>query len=1003
MSAVVSAAPAVDPSLGRRFTQTIRPFVDQYCKSCHGGETPTAKFSVEPYSTLQSVVDDHAHWAIIRGRLKANEMPPKAAPQPPAEARAQVVNWIESVRTDIARRNAGDPGPVLTRRLSNAEYNYTIRDLTGVDIRPTREFPVDPANPAGFDNSGESLSMSPALLNKYLQAAREIGDHMVLTPDGFGFAAHPMLVETDREKYAIGRIVDFYKRQPTDYADYFEAAWRFKHRAALGKPRATVAAVAKEARISSGYLPLVWRLLEQSPKVEVGPIAKLRGMWRSLPQPDDSQPGVLRAKCEQMRDFAVRIRNNTALQFTSPEVDGLAATSQPLMNWKLRKFAAHRRDFDREALRMASDPTPEVAVIPDRKGLGLGREAEARGKVLAHNARAADPDLVVPDGQREQYEAAFAAFSAVFPDAFYVSERGRFYPDNSEDKGRLLSAGYHNVMGFFRDDTPLIELILDDDGKQQLDRLWDDFDFIADYTGRTWVQYFFNQSGEILGNGRESGSKRPSDAAVSATPVIFDLRDSYLAKARSKPTNGPLAIEAINEHFELVNQTLRSVERMRVDAEPKHLDALLAFAERAYRRPLSKADRADLLGYCRTLRDEDGLTHEEAIRDSVVSVLMSLDFSYRMDLIDADAKQTRVRKGEIGRPLSDYALASRLSYFLWSSMPDDQLLARAERGGLRKPAVLLAQTKRMLKDKRAKGLATEFAGNWLDFRRFEQHNAVDREKFPAFDGELRQSMFEEPIRFVEDVIRNNGSVLDLLYGDHTFANPALASHYGIPDVTGGQNDWVRIEDAGRYGRGGILPMSVFLTKNSPGLRTSPVQRGYWVVRRVLGETIPPPPPVVPELPEDESKSELPVRDMLANHRANPLCASCHARFDSFGLAFEAYGPVGERRKEDLAGRPVDAKADFPDGSAGSGFEAVQAYIKQRRQDDYLENLSRKMLAYALSRSLVISDELTVERMKSELAHNDYRFASLIEVVVTSPQFLNRRTAHAPSSTTTTGD
>ena len=168
---------------------------------------------------------------------------------------------------------------VLARRLSNAEYNYTIRDLTGVDIRPTREFPVDPANTAGFDNSGESLTMSPALLNKYLQAAREVANHMVLTPDGFDFAPHTMLVETDREKYAIKRIVDFYERQPTDYADYFEAAWRYKHRSALGKPKATLAGIASEAKLSPKYLPMVWQILEEkrgAAQDEVGPIAKLR-------------------------------------------------------------------------------------------------------------------------------------------------------------------------------------------------------------------------------------------------------------------------------------------------------------------------------------------------------------------------------------------------------------------------------------------------------------------------------------------------------------------------------------------------------------------------------------------------------------------------------------------------------------------------------------------------------------------------------------------------------
>ena len=463
-SAAAADGPA-DSALERQFAQTVRPFVNRYCSGCHSGETPAAQFDLTAYSTMETVVRDHAHWALVLEKLSGEEMPPKSAPQPPAQSRRQVADWIEAVRADVARRTAGDPGPVLTRRLSNAEYNYTIRDLTGVDIRPTREFPVDPANPAGFDNSGESLTMSPALLNKYLQAAREVGDHMVLTGEGFGFAPHPMLVETDREKYAIQRIVDFYSRQPTDYADYFQAAWRFKHRAALGEPRATLAAIAQDAKVSSGYLPIVWRLLEESPEAaedEVGPIAKLRAMWRSLPAPSEHLREAPLGVCVAMRDYVVKVRKQTAMQFASPEVAGLTATSQPLMNWKLRQFASHRRDFDRDALRMASDLPLAEPEIPELTGLGLGRKAETRAKALVLEARAGDPDLVVPDGERDRYEAAFGRFSSVFPDAFYIRERGRFYPDDSEDKGRLLSAGFHNVMGYVRDDTPLIELILDD-------------------------------------------------------------------------------------------------------------------------------------------------------------------------------------------------------------------------------------------------------------------------------------------------------------------------------------------------------------------------------------------------------------------------------------------------------------------------------------------------------------------------------------------------------------
>jgi hypothetical protein len=294
----------------------------------------------------------------------------------------------------------------------------------------------------------------------------------------------------------------------------------------------------------------------------------------------------------------------------------------------------------------------------------------------------------------------------------------------------------------------------------------------------------------------------------------------------------------------------------------------------------------------------------------------------------------------------------------------------------------------MLKDPRARGLATEFGGNWLDFRHFETNNTVDRKRFPSFDNDLREAMFQEPIRLIEDVIHNDPPVLDLLYGDYTFVNGPLAKHYGMPEVKG--DNWVRVDHASRFGRGGLLPMAVFLTENSPGLRTSPVKRGYWVVRRVLGEVIPPPPPVVPELPADESKSDLPLRDALAKHRANPVCASCHARFDSLGLAFEGYGPVGEARRKDLAGRPVDIHAVFPGGSEGAGVDGVRTYIREHRQTDFVDNLAHKLLAYALDRSLQLSDEWLIAKMEGRLRADEYRFDSLVETIVTSTPFLNKR-------------
>jgi hypothetical protein len=1000
------SASAATPVLDRQFEQTVRPFVTKYCVGCHSGQAPAAQFDLKAYSSMAMVTRDYPRWSQVLARLTAKEMPPKPMAPPPADASLQVMDWIRAVRSEEIRKSAGDPGLVLARRLSNAEYNYTVRDLTGQDMQPTREFPVDPANPAGFDNSGESLTMSPALLNKYLQAARGVADHMVLTPDGIDFAPYPMLVDTDRDKYSIQRIVSFYARQPTDYADYFQAAWRFKYRAALGSPGATLAAIAADLKVSSKYLLMVWQILEDKDGVgtAVGPVAKLQGMWRGLPAPvgnplGTNQMDVVRGRCIEMRDFAVRIRNHTAMQFAAPVVNGLPAGSQPLLNWKLREFASHRRDSDPVNLVNDLDPSPAVPEIPEYPDLHM--EAAPRWAALSANARAGDPDLVVPAGERSRYEASFARFASVFPDTFYVAERGRYFPDDSEDKGRLLSASYHNTMGYFRDDTPLMELILDEKGQKQLNRLWDEFDFAANYTARTWVQYFVNQSGEVQGKGDESGTERPVDHEITDAAVMMRMRDVYLAKALEDPTNDPVAPEAIRDHFERVNTTLRNLEKEHVLAEPKQLEALFRFAARAYRRPFTKAERDDLLTYYHALRSKNGLSHEAAIRDSIVSLLMSPDFLYRIDLLDAGtAVRTTALKTSAAfpsQPLSAYALASRLSYFLWASMPDDELLRHAAAGDLLRPDVLLAETRRMLKDERVRGLATEFAGNWLQFRHFETINSVDRARFPSFNNDLREAMFQEPIRFMEDAIHNDRSVLDMLYGRYTFVNPVLAKHYGMPGIKGNQDTWVRVDDAGRYQRGGLLPMAVFLTQNSPGLRTSPVKRGNWTVQRVLGEIIPPPPAVVPELPGDESKSDLPIRDMLARHRENPVCAACHAKFDSFGLAFEGYGPVGNARTKDLAGRKVDTVVTYPGGSHGTGLEGLETFIRENRQQEFVNNLSRKLLAYALNRSLQLSDEPIIESMETGIAAKEYRTDWLLETIVTSPQFLNKRSPDSPET------
>jgi mono/diheme cytochrome c family protein len=975
-----AAQDAARQELETQFASTVKPFLLAYCTSCHGKDKPVAQLDLSLYGNLKSVTQDYAHWSLMLDRIAAKEMPPAGSKMPTAAQRDAVIRWIRAVRRYEASRNAGDPGPVLARRLSNAEYDNTIRDLTGVELRPTKEFPVDPANQEGFDNSGESLTLSPALIKKYVAAARAVAENMALTTTGLDFAAHPVLAETDRDKFCILRIVDFYKQQPTDFADYFYAAWRYKNRSALGIPGATLPQVAREVRVSPRYLDLVYRTLTDKSD-NAGPLAPLREKWNALPaRPDDAREG-----CTALRDWVQGVRKKVAWRFGNLRVPHeFSAGGQCNILWKDRQYASHRRSFDPTRLQIGG--VPATKTTPARR---RGGQEQPEQTVV----EPVDPDLFVPEGQPERAVSlsAFERFASVFPDAFFIAERGLMEFDDIYSKGRLLTAGSHNAMGYFRDDASLMELILDAQGCRTLDTLWLDFNTVASVPERMHLEFFFYERAEsrtILDP--EFQFARGEDRGNLAPEKIKLFADLYYAKAK-RNGGDETYLGIVQDHFKRVATDISATRRARVAAEPVHLRALLDFAARAYRRPLAEPEKAELLGFYKTLREKEGLTHEDALRDSVTRILLSPNFLLRMDL-EAPTSPAPP-PGSATQPLDDYALASRLSYFLWSSMPDDTLLSLAAKKQLRKPDVLLAQTHRMLKSPKVRALATEFGGNWLDFRRFEEHNAVDRERFPTFDDNLRESMFQEPVRFLTDAFQNDRSVLDLLYGKYTFVNADLAKHYDMADVKIPEGEWVRVENAERYGRGGILPMALFLTKNASSLRTSPVRRGYWVVKRVLGEYIPPPPAVVPELPKDEkAMGDQTLRQALAKHRQNPACASCHARFDSYGLVFEGFGPIGRRREKDMGGKPIDASAPFPGGPDRTGLDGLRSYVKEKRQKDFLDNVSRKLLSYALGRTLQPSDDVMLATLHKNLAANDYKLGTLIDTIVTSKLFLNRRTS-----------
>ena len=408
---------------------------------------------------------------------------------------------------------------------------------------------------------------------------------------------------------------------------------------------------------------------------------------------------------------------------------------------------------------------------------------------------------------------------------------------------------------------------------------------------------------------------------------------------------------------------------------------LEAFVPRAYRRPASSEEIQRLLDLAANALEQNA-NLKESVGIAVQAVLASPGFLYRWELDpEVEDGDSQSLAGDAIRSLNPYELASRLSYFLWSSMPDDVLFKLAAAGTLLKPAVLEAQVRRMLADPKANALATNFAGQWLQFRQIETI-APDPELFPAFDEELRQAMRREGELFFEAVVREDRSILEFLDADFTFVNRRLADHYQIAGEFGAEFQRVRLD--ARSTRGGILTQAGTLALTANPTRTSPVIRGKWVLEQILGTPPPPPPPDVEELEESrEAAASASLRERLEIHRSQAECAVCHAKMDPIGFAFENFDAVGAWR--DLDGAfPIDASGELPDGRRFNGPKELIAILKT--EETFPRTVVEKMLTFALGRGLEYYDKCATDEILAELKKADFRFSALVVAIVMSDPF-----------------
>ena len=407
---------------------------------------------------------------------------------------------------------------------------------------------------------------------------------------------------------------------------------------------------------------------------------------------------------------------------------------------------------------------------------------------------------------------------------------------------------------------------------------------------------------------------------------------------------------------------------------------LTNLARRAFRRPVSSADLDPIFEFYREGHAVRGF--EGGIESALERLLIDPEFLFRIENDPESVTPGRVY------PVSDLTLASRLSFFLWSSIPDDELLTLAERGKLSEPATLERQVRRLLADDRSKALVDNFFAQWLQLRA-AYGQAPDPNVFPEFDENLREAFIRETDLFLESQLREDRSVLELLTANYTFLNERLAQHYQIPGIYGSRFRRVTLDDERR---GGLLGMGSVLMVTSYGNRTSPVLRAKWVLENILGTPPPPPPGDVPPFPPEAGADGQPrsVRERLSQHRQNPMCANCHAPMDPLGFALENFDAVGKWRTVD-ANAPIDASGVLVDGTSFTGPGELRKVLFERRQQ-VVRTVTEKLLTYAVGRGLESYDAPVIRRISRQASADNYRWSSLVLEIVKSTPFRMRRAA-----------
>jgi hypothetical protein len=914
--AAAAAAPGVPQAL-----------LKTYCVRCHNPEKHKADVDLTTFGARPTTLAGRKVWLRVLEQLQNEEMPPED-PVPSDEERRQLVAWAEAgVQLDWSKiRN---PGRVTIPRLTREEYNNTMRDLLGIDLRPGGDLAADGEGTSGFNTDRDALFLTPALLEKYLAAAGAALDACIALehhPVSQHFESEDLLMTETREVprdfgdgfkgYVLNRgQMTLYTSVRFPYDGFYTFTARVR---STGPPCGTRLRIDGETMgdlVAGSSAP---EALSLTCFVKAG---SRQMTWNiETPEPPMPRPAVA------ARRPGALAKGARPQQKQQQQQQGVPRTGKPLPENVQQLVTMRSQDNAPVYAPTNKEPQEALALIQRLNGFAVNVQRPYEWlRVLAEY-----------DGEKEE----IARFKG------YIVERG---------------------------------LVLDA-VKQAL----------ADALGEPRAD--FDRRYEEANRDRLEGNRKvlalEPIAALPTPPVRPSVEiQQQLAQVKNQNRQGmmqgarSIAIDWIDLKGPVHPAGAGERPRLFV-ARPdpaagitsRHAARtnLAAFLPRAFRRPVDEAQLDRYLQFF-DRAEQNGDSFEQAMKLALTAVLVSPHFLYRNEF------------GPVGGEyrLDDYQIASRLSYFLWMSMPDATLMNLAADGRLHEPAVLGAQVDRMLADSRVRSFTTAFTGQWLGFDALGRTVLPDESRFPEFTPELNDAMKQETILTFESLLRRHGSLIELLDGRETWLNETLAQHYGIAGVRGPQMRAVTLDDPNR---GGLLGMASILTVTSGPTRTSPVVRGKWVLETLLGEKTPEPPPdagaLDPEAGESRGKT---LREELLQHRRNAACAGCHNKIDPIGFGLEDFDAIGRFRAQE-AGRPVDDSGELPSGERFRGPRELKRVLVETRQAQFVRNTAERLLSFALGRKLELFDEPALERITAAALADHLNSATLVKQVVLSYPF-----------------